>query len=143
MRGIINIGLIILALSFFCTGCAVQRAYYINRGNDYLGKGRYDQAISDLNKALEIKPRFGAAYFNRGLAYRHKGLYDQAISDLNKAIELNPKLADAYYNKALACEKAGRIREAVEAYKAFIQYARPHDPNIETVRQRIRELEGK
>ena len=71
-------------------------------------------------------------------------MYDKAILDLNKAIELNPAYADAYFNKALACEKTGRIREALEAYKAFIQRApSQYSLMIEHVRQRIRKFISK
>jgi len=31
----------------------------------------------------------------------------------------------AYFNKAAACEKVGRNKEAVAAYKGFLQYAPP------------------
>ena len=69
-------------------------------------------------------------------------MYDQAISDFNKALEINPGFTEAYFNKAVACERVGRIREAVEAYKGFIQYAPPqYALYIERVRQRIKELE--
>lgn len=84
------------------------------------------------------------AYANRGVAYGNKGIYDKAISDFNKAVELNPEYPDVYFNKALLCEKTGRIREAVETYKEFIQYAPPqYSRIIEHAKQRIIKLEGR
>ncbi len=73
---------------------------YTNRGMAYAGKGQYDQAIDDYDKAIELKPRYEKAYFNRGNAYYAKRQYDQAIDDYKEAIELNPMNSYPYYNMA-------------------------------------------
>jgi tetratricopeptide (TPR) repeat protein len=74
---------------------------YINRGLAYCQKGQYDQAISDLSKAIEINPRLPHAYNNRGWAYIKKLQYDQALSDFNKTIKIDPRFAEAYFNRAV------------------------------------------
>jgi tetratricopeptide (TPR) repeat protein len=95
---------------------------YYNRGKAYVDKGQYDLAISDYNKAIEIKaieidPGYSEAYCNRGFAYAGKGEYDQAISDLNraielesKAIEIDPMYAEGYCNGLLTLVKANTTR---------------------------------
>ena len=91
--------------------------------------------------AIETTVEDAETSLNRGNAYYKKGEYDRAISDYKRALEINPRYAEAYYNKALACEKAGLTKEAIEAYRGFIQYAPPQYAGyIEQVRQRIREL---
>jgi len=65
---------------------------YNNRGNSYLSMGKYDQAISDFNKAMEIKPRDALAYYLRGKAYYFKKEYDKSWGDINKAQELGLKV---------------------------------------------------
>ncbi len=65
---------------------------YNNRGNAYARKDQHDQAISDLNKALEINPRLALAYYNRGLAYARKGQYDKAWEDVYKVQDLGLKI---------------------------------------------------
>jgi tetratricopeptide (TPR) repeat protein len=67
-----------------------------DQGRVYLIKGKYDQAISEFNKTLEINPKDSEAYKNRGTAYMNKGNLDQAISDYTKALEINPKDAEVY-----------------------------------------------
>ncbi len=74
---------------------------YYNRGNAYLAKGKYDQAIADYNKTAKLNPTYYMCYDNRGNAYTRKKQYDQAIADYKKAIKLNPKYGSPYYN--LAC----------------------------------------
>ena len=76
------------------------RKYY-NQGVARLEKGEHDSAISDLTKAIEMKPGFALAHFYRGRTYFRKGEHDQAISDLNKAIEIDPRLAVAYGERAV------------------------------------------
>jgi len=80
----------------------VAYAILLNRGVDYLGKGDYDQAISEFTKAIEIDPSLPDAYSNRGDAYLHKANYDQAISDCTKAIAINPNFETAYLNRGVA-----------------------------------------
>jgi tetratricopeptide (TPR) repeat protein len=67
-----------------------------------VGKGEYDQAIADSNRAIELNPRLVMAYNNRGLAYLNKGEHEQAISDCNEALRVNPRNAMAYNIRAVA-----------------------------------------
>ena len=116
---------------------------YASRGYCYDVKGLFDQAIADFTKAIELAPDRSWVYLSRGLIYQVRGLYDQAIADFTKSIQLDPKYVIAFHYKAFSCEKAGRINEALEAYKAFIQNTPPlkHHSLIERAKKRIIELE--
>ena len=50
------------------------------------------EAIKDLNQAVEIDPLFLDAYYNRGTAKSFLKQDKEAIKDFNKAIELNPTI---------------------------------------------------
>ncbi|MHC4566523.1 MAG: tetratricopeptide repeat protein [Planctomycetota bacterium] len=78
-----------------CKDSKNARAYY-NQGVARLEKGENDAAISDLTRAIKMRPRFAMAHFYRGRAYLRKGEHDKALSDLTEAIELDPALAVAY-----------------------------------------------
>jgi len=80
-------------------GCSVA---YNNRGSAYIGKGLYEEAFSDIQKAIEIKPDYTEAYLNRGNLYEAKGSYDKAIIDYTKAIEIKPDYSEAYNNRGNA-----------------------------------------
>jgi tetratricopeptide (TPR) repeat protein len=56
--------------------------------------GRYEEALKDYNKAIEIKPTLASAYVNRGIAYSHLGQYEKAIADYEKGLELDPEIDD-------------------------------------------------
>ncbi|MBE9072426.1 tetratricopeptide repeat protein [Microcystis sp. LEGE 08355] len=80
---------------------APRAAWYYNRGVLYYNQQKYDLALSDWNKAIELNPNFAGAYYNRGLLYYNQQKYDLALSDWNKAIELNPNFALAYNNRGV------------------------------------------
>jgi tetratricopeptide (TPR) repeat protein len=54
------------------------------RGVIYFGKGQYDRAIDDYNKAALLNPNNMAIYYNRGKAYEKKGQYDKALEDFKR-----------------------------------------------------------
>lgn len=62
-------------------------AYYY-RGCARVNAGKYDEAIADFEKAVELKPDYADAYFNLGRTYYMK-------QDEDKACEYY-KLADQY-----------------------------------------------
>jgi tetratricopeptide (TPR) repeat protein len=87
---------------------------YKERGDAYSRLGLHDRAIEDLNRAIEINPRYAGAYNDRGLCYYGKGLRDRAIEDLNKAIEVDPRYVTAYNNRATAFREAQQYDRAME-----------------------------
>ena len=56
---------------------------------------RYDKALADLNRAIELDPADALDIASRGETYRLMGRYEEALADLNRAIELNPGYASA------------------------------------------------
>jgi tetratricopeptide (TPR) repeat protein len=76
---------------------------YLLRCGLYMTLDRYDEAISDCNRAMTLDPTFAASVYSlRGHAYTNKGEYDQAIADCNKALELRPRFSMAYITRARA-----------------------------------------
>ncbi|GMO28756.1 MAG: hypothetical protein Ta2B_09680 [Termitinemataceae bacterium] len=56
---------------------------YLDRAVAYINAGKYDLAISDCNKALELGEGYPPAVGTRVLAYLNAGKYDLAIEDIN------------------------------------------------------------
>ncbi len=61
---------------------------YYNRGNVYVERQDYAQAVENYTQALERDPNLAEAWYNRGLARMALKQQDDAISDLSKAGEL-------------------------------------------------------
>jgi tetratricopeptide (TPR) repeat protein len=68
---------------------APRNAYlYYNRGNVYVRRKDYQQAIADYTQAIALDPRLAEAYYNRGLALIDSDKTTEGINDLSKAGEL-------------------------------------------------------
>jgi tetratricopeptide (TPR) repeat protein len=67
----------------------------LSRARASYAQGRYDEALRDLNQALEQEPTNANALRSRGAAYRMLGRYDEALRDLNRSLELEPDNAFA------------------------------------------------
>lgn len=94
-----------------------------NAGDESLGAGatspvavklEYQLIIKDLNRVLELSPRFVYAYYNRGNIHFATDNIADAIEDYNKVINLQPDFADAYFNRGLAYLKAGNEQQGRE-----------------------------
>ena len=55
---------------------APRAAWYYNRGILYYNQQKYDLALSDYNKDIEINPNYAEAYYNRGILYKNLQKYD-------------------------------------------------------------------
>jgi len=61
-----------------------------SRGQAYLTLKRYDQALADLNRAIELDPDDAEAIGSRGQACRLLGREEEALADFARATELDP-----------------------------------------------------
>jgi tetratricopeptide (TPR) repeat protein len=68
-----------------------------SRAQLYALAERYDNAISDLNTAIQLTPDNPELYTLRGQMYLYLYEWDNVLADYNKAIELDPTYADAYF----------------------------------------------
>ena len=85
-----------------------------SQGTRNYNDGRYDKAIADFDKVIELNPENTHAYYNRGLAKFRLGdlesekgnteearrLYEAGIEDSTQAIKQDPEDANAYHNRA-------------------------------------------
>ena len=66
------------------------------------GDKKFNPALDDLNKVIELKPDLADAYIERGMVFTQARRFDDAIGDFNRAIELDPKSIKAYAMRATA-----------------------------------------
>ena len=91
------------------------------RGSQKLFARKYDEAIEEYNKAIELKPDYAPIYSIRGYAYRIKGDFESAIKDYNKLIELRPDYADAYCDRGIVYTKKSEFARAIQDFNKAIQ----------------------
>jgi len=58
--------------------------------------GHYEQAVSELDEAIELDPEHAWAYYYRAIVYIMEGDYDKATADLIKALELDWEIKATY-----------------------------------------------
>lgn len=84
-----------------------------NLGLAYYDLKKYQEAIKNLNRAIEIDPRFDDAYNNLGIIYSDLGNYQEAIKNYDKAANLYPLHRDVYLNRCGAYIRIGNYRQAI------------------------------
>lgn len=77
-------------------GGRVTAAFYLQREQAEIQCKMYQQAIDDINKAVEMTPEDAEMWIEKGSVHLRVGQFDKATEALKKAISINPKAAAAY-----------------------------------------------
>lgn len=93
---------------------------HYNKGIELYKQGKYDQAGSEFEKAIELKPTDVYAIYGLGNTYYCLTKYDDAVKVYSKAIKINPDYAKVHYSLSLAYSKLGKTQEA-ENHKAIFR----------------------
>ena len=96
---------------------------YTNRGDAYTARGKYAQALKDLNQAIQLRPDAAEAYHNRGVLSAVKANYDAAIRDYDKAIELNPNVAEYYISRGISYQQKNNLIQAESDFRKAVALA--------------------
>jgi tetratricopeptide (TPR) repeat protein len=104
-----------------------QRLRRVGRGNEADSEGRLaaaccDEAVRDLERAVELRRDQPQAYLNLAEAHLRRGRWMKARPALNKAIELAPS-AVLYRTRASLHEKRGALGEALPDLQEAIRRA--------------------
>ncbi len=103
-----------------------EKGAYHSLGFYYTGRGKYDPAIEEYNKALALDPNNGFFLNSLGYAYKYKGDYQKAIECYKKYASLSPdeanphdSLGEIYYDMGRIDEAIAQFREAVDINQDF------------------------
>ncbi|WP_179504487.1 MULTISPECIES: tetratricopeptide repeat protein [unclassified Sphingomonas] len=94
---------------------------YGEKGNVELDEGKFDAAIFDFDKALELEPNNAMALADRGLAWVWKDDKVAAERDLDAAFALDPKNPVIFRARGLMAERSNRLADAIAAYTASLK----------------------
>jgi len=87
-----------------------------NLGAALIEQDKFDQAVEQLQLAIQINPNCAEAYLNLADVYRKLGQYADAIQVYNSVIQVRPAYAPAYYELGNTYDRLGQYQQAVEAY---------------------------
>ena len=83
--------------------------------------GRYEEAITCCEDALDIDPKYVRALNCKGLIlYDRLSKYPEALECYNKTLELEPKNNYSLFCKGVICNHLEKFEEALECYNAVI-----------------------
>lgn len=97
--------------------------------------GRYDEAATHFQKALQIRPETlisdADILSNLGLLLMREGKPAEAMEPLNEALRLNPNSAIVHYDLGMVLLKLGKTQESIPHFSAAIRlkpdWALPRD----------------
>jgi len=112
---------------------------YNNYGYALAHLGKYDQAMTAIDKSLAIKPDSAAALDSRGFALFGMGKYKEALEDYRKALELDPTIGEIYQHMAETYEKLDNYEQAIKAYETYLQLT-PKAVNVPEIQKRLDQL---
>jgi tetratricopeptide (TPR) repeat protein len=91
-----------------------------NRGLAWAERGDRAAALADLDRALQLDPRYADALGNRGVVKGERGDYDGAIADFDAALRLAPAFAAARAGRADALFRRGVARFQAADYAGAV-----------------------
>lgn len=95
--------------------------FYDDRGNLRAQKGDFDGAVDDLNKAIELEPKYAKAYGDRALVRLIRGEGTAAELDFRKCFELDKALESQFKAAASQLRQQASVRG---------DYKKPSDVDI-------------
>ena len=87
----------------------------------YRADGKYDKALEEYNKALELDPNLGEAHNALGYLYADMRNFEKSLEHFKKYASLNPGDANPLDSTAEAYFLMGRLDEAIAKYKEVLE----------------------
>lgn len=99
---------------------------YNSRGNAYRDAGKYEEALADYNKSLELDPKYALTYYCRGALMLSLKKARQSLIDFDSACQLEPDdplflsgRADAFYELKKLDEALADCNQAIEIDNSY------------------------
>ena len=97
-----------------------QRLGAPGRGVALGSLGRYDEAVRDFDRSLELDPGNAEALGARGLAHASLERHELAIEDYTRVLDLDPRNRNVLYSRGIARMYAARFESAIEDFEAIL-----------------------
>lgn len=95
---------------------------HFEKGEVLLGKRKYQEALTEFNKAIEMNDSYHRYYYFRARTYYFLKRYDQAIKNLKKALNILPEYTAALFFLANVYHKKKDYVRAKESVLKLIEY---------------------
>ena len=100
---------------------SIDSSIYYSRGRCYWRLKKYEEAIDNFDKAIDLNPNDDRYFYIRGLCYDELKKYEEAIDNFDKAIDLNPNDDRYFYFRGLCYYELDENEKAIQAFDASIE----------------------
>jgi tetratricopeptide (TPR) repeat protein len=90
-------------------------------GGVYLVQGRFGEAVTAFQRAVQLRPQVAELYNDLGVAYAQQGCAAEAAASFQQAIQLKPAYAEAHNNLGIVYMQQGRQAEALGHYQQALR----------------------
>ncbi|PTY00339.1 tetratricopeptide repeat protein [Opitutus sp. ER46] len=92
-----------------------------NLANALLKRGRNEEAMVHIERAIAISPNYADAHNNRGVVFLRRGQLQEAITEFRAAMRNKANYADAHYNLGQAYVQLHQPAEAIAALRESLR----------------------
>jgi len=90
---------------------------FVDDGQEFMKQRRYEEAIAEWRKALELGSAEAVVHNNLGVSLLETDRVVEAIACFEKALELSPDYAEAHNNLGNALVRSRKLDEAIEHFE--------------------------
>jgi tetratricopeptide (TPR) repeat protein len=99
-----------------------------SRGIAHFKSARYDEALADFDRALQIAPRSADAWMARGTLFMRTAHSERALADFDRALEIDPRQFEVLGRRCVVRMRLQRLDDALaDCLKAAELW--PYDPD--------------
>lgn len=91
------------------------------RGQTLLELQRYQDALNDYNRAVELKPEYAEAWKSKGTTLLGLKRYQDALDAYDKAIQIQPNYWEAWNGRGQALKYLQRYEEAIASFDSALK----------------------
>ncbi len=104
-------------------------ALFNSRAKLYFNLQKYQEAMDNYNKAIEMDSTEGEYYINRGAVWALTNQLDLALKDFNNGLRLDPNHANGYKNRSLVFQNRGQWDLAMADIDKYLKM-HPEDADL-------------
>ncbi|KFO74026.1 Sperm-associated antigen 1, partial [Cuculus canorus] len=107
-----------------------------NEGNDFVKKGKYEEAVKKYSECMKLNTKECAIYTNRALCYLKLYKYEEAKQDCDHVLQIEDSNIKAFYRRALAYKGLQNYQASIDDFNRVLLI----DPDVLEARKELEEV---